>query len=203
MRKVDPVVHGRQRERILKCALSLFASRGYDAASLDEVAGKCRMRKASLYHYFASKEEMLRELIGWHMKRVHANVMSLPLGHSMERNLFEIGMNFVQGFGLRENRDFLRLLIRDAGTRGCLRNVYNRMDRTAMEDAMKAMRVVFAGRGKKTSLREHARIMHQYMGSLFGYVVEARLLRSGPSVMFGDREYVGSLARIFAARLKA
>jgi AcrR family transcriptional regulator len=202
MRKVDPVVHGRQRERIMKCALSLFSARGYDAASLDEVARQCRMQKASLYHYFASKEALLREMIGWHMKRVHTGVLALPMGRSVERNLLEVGMDFVRGFSRKENRDFLRLLMRDAGTHGYLRNIFNRMDRTAIEDAMKAMRVMFAGRGKKTSLREHARIMHQYMGSLFGYVVETRLLRSEPSIRFGDREYVGSLARIFAAGLK-
>jgi len=203
MRKVDPVVHGRQRERIMKCALSLFSARGYDAASLDEVARKCRMQKASLYHYFASKEALLRELIGWHMKRVHANVMKLLLGNSLERNLFEIGMDFVRGSSRRENREFLRLLIRDAGTHGYISNVFDTMDRTVMENVMKGMHAVFVGRGKSTSLKEQARIMHQYLGSLFRYVVESRLLHSGPSRMFTDREYVGSLARIFATGLKA
>lgn len=201
MRKVDPVAYGTQRERILKCALRVFASRGYDAASLDEVAGKCRMRKASLYHYFGSKEEMLREMIGWHMKRTHAEVMRLPLGRSLERNLCAIGMDFVRGFRRREQKDFLRLMIRDAGTRGYMSRVFDRMDKTAMEAAIRGMRSIFTASGKRASLRQQMLIMHQYLGALFRYVVESKLLHAGPSRMFKDREYVRSLARIFARGL--
>jgi AcrR family transcriptional regulator len=203
MRKVDPVSHERQRERIMKCALSLFSAKGYDVTSLDEVARKCRMQKASLYHYFAGKEVLLREMIGWHMKQAHANAMNLPLGPSVERNLCTVGMVFLRGFSRKDNRDFLRLLMRDAGAHPYLRNLFKRMDRTTMKDAMKGMNAVFAGWGKKASLREKMRIMHQYTGALFRYVVETRLLRSGPSLEFGDRKYVGSLAHIFAAGLKA
>ena len=203
MRTVDPVAHGRRKDRILKCSLGLFASRGYDSASLDEIAGMCRMQKASLYHYFKSKEEILRELIRWQMRRAHAGVAKLPLGRSMERNLFAVGMDFVRQFNKKENRDFLRLLVRETGTRGYLRKVFTTMDAESVEKAMKAMHSVFIGGGRTTSLHEHARIMHQFLGTLFRYVVESKLLKSGPSLMFRDGEYVGSLARIYARGLRA
>ncbi len=202
MRTVDPIAHGRQRERILKCALKLFASRGYDSASLGQIAGMCRMQKASLYHYFRNKEEILRNLIPWHMNRVHAAMRKLSPGGTMERNLFAVGMDFVRGFNKAENRDFLRLLIRELGTRGYVRKVFNAMDSDAIRKAMEAVRSLLAGQGKTMSPREHARIMHQFLGALFRYVVETRLVKFELPHVFRDGEYVRSLARVFARGLR-
>lgn len=45
-------------ERILVAATAHFAERGYDAASLNDIAAAVGIRKASLYTHFASKDEL-------------------------------------------------------------------------------------------------------------------------------------------------
>ena len=48
-----------ERQRLMeRVAAEVFAERGYERASLEEIAARLDMRGASLYHYYASKEEL-------------------------------------------------------------------------------------------------------------------------------------------------
>jgi AcrR family transcriptional regulator len=51
-----------RRQEVKAAAIAVFSERGYRAASMNDIAAKLGMGKASLYHYVASKEEMLIEL---------------------------------------------------------------------------------------------------------------------------------------------
>ncbi len=53
-RKANPEL----RRRILEQAEHLIHLRGYHCTSLDEIAERCRMTKANLFHHFKSKEEL-------------------------------------------------------------------------------------------------------------------------------------------------
>jgi AcrR family transcriptional regulator len=48
---------------VLDAAAELFVSRGYSATSTRSIAEKAGLRQASLYHYFAGKEDILAELL--------------------------------------------------------------------------------------------------------------------------------------------
>jgi TetR/AcrR family transcriptional regulator len=50
------------RTIILNCALELFASRGYDAVGVQEVAEAAGITKPTLYHYYGSKLGLLKAL---------------------------------------------------------------------------------------------------------------------------------------------
>ncbi|MBV9923306.1 MAG: TetR/AcrR family transcriptional regulator [Pseudonocardia sp.] len=54
---------GRRIQEILTVAAELFGERGFDAVSLDDVAERLDVTKGSLYHYFASKEELVSAAI--------------------------------------------------------------------------------------------------------------------------------------------
>ena len=54
---------GTPREEILDAAAELFTSRGYAATSTRMIADAVGIRQASLYYHFASKEELLEELL--------------------------------------------------------------------------------------------------------------------------------------------
>jgi AcrR family transcriptional regulator len=47
-----------KRQKILENAAKLFAKKGYENVSLEEIAAKLKLSKASIYYYFKSKEEM-------------------------------------------------------------------------------------------------------------------------------------------------
>ena len=51
------------RQRILDCAAKLFRANGYAATALGDIAAASGMRTASLYYHFASKEDLVREVL--------------------------------------------------------------------------------------------------------------------------------------------
>jgi TetR/AcrR family transcriptional regulator, cholesterol catabolism regulator len=48
-----------KRKKILQYAARIFAKKGYEKASLEEIASCLKLSKASLYHYVKSKDEVL------------------------------------------------------------------------------------------------------------------------------------------------
>jgi AcrR family transcriptional regulator len=54
---------GDTREAILDTAAELFASHGYAATGTREIASLVGLRQASLFHYFAHKDDLLAELL--------------------------------------------------------------------------------------------------------------------------------------------
>jgi len=47
------------RIELMKCALSLFSSRGYDAVGVQEIVDAVSVTKPTLYHYFTNKRGLL------------------------------------------------------------------------------------------------------------------------------------------------
>jgi len=52
-----------KKDFIKKTALDLFVQRGYHATSISEISIKANVSKGLLYHYFDSKEALLKELL--------------------------------------------------------------------------------------------------------------------------------------------
>ncbi len=52
------------RQRILEVAEDLFASKGYDAASMDAIARSAGINKATIYYHFKDKNDIIISLFG-------------------------------------------------------------------------------------------------------------------------------------------
>ena len=48
---------------IYRTAGKLFADKGFDSVSMGEIAEKCKMSKANLYHHFSSKNDLYEKII--------------------------------------------------------------------------------------------------------------------------------------------
>src|SRR5262245_33239010 len=53
----------RSPDRILKKALALFSTKGYDATSVREICEAAEITKPTLYHFYGSKEGVYRALV--------------------------------------------------------------------------------------------------------------------------------------------
>jgi AcrR family transcriptional regulator len=53
----------RRRRRMADAALELFAARGYNITSVEEIVVRARMSKSAFYEFFSSKEHCFRELL--------------------------------------------------------------------------------------------------------------------------------------------
>jgi AcrR family transcriptional regulator len=59
-----------QRSHILSKAISAFAQRGYASAGMLELARQCELSKATLYHYYPTKEAMLFDALNRYTLRL-------------------------------------------------------------------------------------------------------------------------------------
>jgi AcrR family transcriptional regulator len=80
----------KRRREIVESAARLFDERGYFGTSLDDVAQAVGLRKATLYHYFRGKDEILSsihdEFLTWTMEREEARA---GYGLSPEQHVLE------------------------------------------------------------------------------------------------------------------
>ena len=69
--KIAPDASGEEttKERIISVAIDLFAQKGFDAVSLREIAEAAGIRKATLYYYFTSKDQILANIFEYTMAR--------------------------------------------------------------------------------------------------------------------------------------
>jgi AcrR family transcriptional regulator len=66
----------RRRRRIADAALELFATRGYNATSVEDVVERARMSKSAFYEFFTSKEDCFRELLSHEGGSLIGNVLA-------------------------------------------------------------------------------------------------------------------------------
>ena len=80
--------HDEKRAAILHQAALVFARDGYDRASMARLAAECGVSKALLYHYYASKEALLFDVVSNHLEAlVEAVEAADDAGLSPERRL--------------------------------------------------------------------------------------------------------------------
>lgn len=65
------------RERLLIAAAKVFAERGFERASVDEIAAEAGLSKGSLYWNFASKDDLFEALLEEHVDRRARAILNL------------------------------------------------------------------------------------------------------------------------------
>lgn len=100
--------HEDKRTAILRTAAQLFAEKGYEATSLDTIAERLGMHKATLYHYVSGKESILYEclvLSFGDLDEVMKSVQDRSIPVLKRLRLF------VRSLAVAQNNDFGRCLV--------------------------------------------------------------------------------------------
>ncbi len=75
VRRGNPRLEGvDRRDGILRAAAEIFRLRGYNGATIEDIAAELFLTKAGVYHYFASKQEILEGLCDRAMTAAEASV---------------------------------------------------------------------------------------------------------------------------------
>lgn len=59
-----------KRRAILDRSAELFSEYGYDRGSMNRIAEACGVSKATLYHYYTDKDELLFDVIRFHLEKL-------------------------------------------------------------------------------------------------------------------------------------
>ncbi len=70
--------HDEKRVGIRVAAARIFAAQGVDRASMSAIAKACGISKALIYHYYASKAELLFDILECHLEGLNKVVGAVP-----------------------------------------------------------------------------------------------------------------------------
>jgi len=106
-----------RREQLLGVGRALFAARGLDGTSVEEIAAKARVSKPVVYEHFGGKEGLYAVVVDREMDRLLAAVTSAPTTEAGYRRKLELGALALLEY-IEESTDGFRILVRDshAGT---------------------------------------------------------------------------------------
>ncbi|MBN2981924.1 TetR/AcrR family transcriptional regulator [Cohnella algarum] len=104
-----------KKQQVLEAALKCFSHKGFQAASMQDIADELGMAKGSLYFYFKSKDDLLLSVIGFFTERFMAGLRELSEDRQLpprEKLRFQLIRNLVT---LRQERGFAEMLLRNPG----------------------------------------------------------------------------------------
>jgi AcrR family transcriptional regulator len=100
----------RRRKRVADAALHLFATRGYNVTSVDDIAARAKTSKSAFYEFFKSKEDCFRDLLAEEGGAlIHEVLAEAAEGHNHRERLRRGITKFVQSSF--ERSSVARLLI--------------------------------------------------------------------------------------------
>jgi TetR/AcrR family transcriptional repressor of nem operon len=71
------------KEELIKSALKVFKVKGYHKSSMADIAHECGLLKGSIYHYFASKEALMVEVLKYLRARYNKEVFTLAYNNKL------------------------------------------------------------------------------------------------------------------------
>jgi AcrR family transcriptional regulator len=101
-----------RRQQLLDIGRSLFAERGFEATSIEEIAARAGVSKPVVYEHFGGKEGLYAVVVDREMQRLLDRVVSaLTAGHPREL-LEQAALVFLSY--IEDETDGFRILIRDS-----------------------------------------------------------------------------------------
>jgi len=103
-------IKGKIRKEILEVAVTIFAEKGYEATSVDEIVEKAGIAKGTFYYYFRTKEELFHEIIdegvGTLYQLMDKSIQNLNTKEEKIRKILEIEIDF-----FKQYRDFCLVFV--------------------------------------------------------------------------------------------
>lgn len=104
----------RSRAQILEAALKLFAHRGYGATSVRDIAEAAGLSKGNVYHHFADKESIFRELLENYFREMSRP--DFPFNQALASGTFPDNLEtlgIATREAVRDNREYVALIYVD------------------------------------------------------------------------------------------
>lgn len=118
---------GTTRDAILAAALDEFATHGFAATRLDDVAGRAGVAKGTIYVHFRDKESLFEELVRTSLSPLIASLEGAPLRELTLRSFAEqLASIFVNEIFATRRKDVLRLIIAEGQRFPQLAHIYYR-----------------------------------------------------------------------------
>lgn len=102
-----------RREQLLDIGRSLFASKGFDATSVEEIASKAGVSKPVVYEHFGGKEGLYAVVVDREMEDLLARITGALTSGGSPRQLLEAAALGLLDY-IETSTDGFRILVRDS-----------------------------------------------------------------------------------------
>ncbi|KCV56221.1 TetR/AcrR family transcriptional regulator [Bordetella bronchiseptica] len=103
------------RDTIIERAAAMFARQGYSETSIGDIARACACSKSRLYHYFDSKEAVLRDMLTTHVDSLLERCRQVLYGSNEPKTRFlQIVKLFLEIYATSRDRHVVMLTCLDA-----------------------------------------------------------------------------------------
>jgi AcrR family transcriptional regulator len=102
-----------RREQLLDVARSLFAERGFDAASVEEIAHRANVSKPVVYEHFGGKEGIYAVVVDREMDALLTRMTTALAGDAHPRALLERAAGALLDY-VDSSADGFRIMVRDS-----------------------------------------------------------------------------------------
>ncbi|MGL5828137.1 MAG: TetR/AcrR family transcriptional regulator, partial [Angustibacter sp.] len=102
-----------RREQLLDVGRSLFAEKGYDATSVEEVAARAQVSKPVVYEHFGGKEGLYAVIVDREIRALLAAISGALSAGGGSRLLVERAALALLGY-IESSTDGFRILVRDS-----------------------------------------------------------------------------------------
>jgi AcrR family transcriptional regulator len=153
-----------KEEKILDASIKVFSKKGYDLATIDEIARKAQVSKGVVFFYYKKKDNLIEK----------AAIRSVPVeevtnankrGHNSAKELLvDFGMSFLKKY---ENPDLRNLLLMTIANK----ERYKQIDLALRAMCFQEMDKMFSRLEELIKQSVSAPIRKAFFGSLLCYVV--------------------------------
>lgn len=109
---------------IREAAATLFLEKGYQGASMDDIAAAAQVSKQTIYTHFAGKQELFVDLVLGNADRVEGFIAGLDVGADVEEGLRRLAREYVVFVSRPEVIRLRRLVIAEAARFPALAGAY-------------------------------------------------------------------------------
>jgi AcrR family transcriptional regulator len=199
MRTVNPIQHEANRNRILTAARRLFASQGVKETSMSQVAKVCRVTKATLYHYYEGKEDILNGIFARSLSLQERFADGVRPEGSLEDTLAVVARNYLDLIGQEESLEIMKIFHSEGVKSSTVCRHYNNQIQERYERYIRL--------GIERNILPDVdfgilrNVVFTFFGSLEHHYLHAHVLKT-EFVKGGDEAYVRFLAKMFAKALE-
>jgi hypothetical protein len=102
-----------KKQLIMEKAIELFAKKGFESTSIQQITEHCGISKGAFYLSFKSKDELIVALIDHFMMEMTSNIDHIVKNTADDKLLFEFYYAIYHSF--QKHSDFAKVLIKESG----------------------------------------------------------------------------------------
>ena len=199
VKKLNQKKYSDQRTRLLSQARRLFAAQGVKETSMSQIAVACKVTKAALYHYFKSKESILKEILSCRGEEIADIRKRMEAAKTLEACLYEFAKIHLESMASAENLELLQILLSETQKSRDMKRTYMEFcDQNVTQCAKEIIRR-FAPRLPE---KEARLAFYQFLAPLLHYTWNVKMVGPMDDLIGDDETFIRRLAKIHAKALE-